>query len=147
MESDVVGDDEADDYRCLSWLDLEDSNSNGSNDSEEQVDRGDDCQESDEANNVASLPLYPINDVYLPSAVNHTLYNVEPQNIQMALNLLSEQKQDSARFCVVLRARDTGRIASVANVLRIVDSDVQRIPSAIGSTGEEKDNDDDDDDD
>mmetsp|Transcript_12851 Transcript_12851/g.27061 ORF Transcript_12851/g.27061 Transcript_12851/m.27061 type:complete len:495 (-) Transcript_12851:211-1695(-) len=118
-------DEETDDYRCLSWLDLEDSNEH--EDTEINEHRSDDTT-------ISTLPLYPINDVYLPSAVNHTLYNVEPQNIQMALNLLSEHENEHAasssspRFCVVLRARDTGRIASTANILRIVDADVQKIP-------------------
>ena len=36
-----------------------------------------------------TMPLYPLPAVYLPTtAVNHTLNNVEPRNIQMALWIL-----------------------------------------------------------
>lgn len=57
--------------------------------------------------------------------VNHTLNNVEPQNVKMALDLLSEAPENR-RFCVVLRAMDTGRIASIGTILRIVDADIQK---------------------
>jgi hypothetical protein len=57
------------------------------------------------------------------------LNNVEPQNIKMALDLLSE-KSSSRRFCVVLRAMDTGRIATVGTILRITDADVQKLVGA-----------------
>jgi hypothetical protein len=111
------GRDETDDYQCLSWIDLD----SGSNDE-------DDHQDQPKSSSV-TLPLYPLGEVYLPMSataiVNHTLNNVEPQNVKMALDLLSETSP-SPRFCVVLRAMDTGRIASVGNIFRIVDADVQK---------------------
>ncbi|VEU42314.1 unnamed protein product [Pseudo-nitzschia multistriata] len=129
-------DEEADEYRRLSWLDLEDSVSN-----KQKADAANETHQSNDPT-VATLPLYPIHDVYLPSTVNHTLYNVEPQNIQMALNLLSKNETAAtsppARFCVVLRARDTGRIASIANILRIVEAEVQRIPGPSETEKEEQ---------
>jgi hypothetical protein len=117
--------DEKDDYQCLSWIDLE--SDSGLNDEEDHQDQ--------QISTPVTLPLYPLGEVYLPMSarataratapVNHTLNNVEPQNIKMALDLLSEASP-SPRFCVVLRAMDTGRIASVGNILRIVDADVQK---------------------
>lgn len=141
--------DEKDDYKCLTWLDLE-------SDLKYEDDRGgssaadSDNQHDKQENEKVTLPLYPLSEVYLPMSttaiapntiVNHTLNNVEPQNIKMALDLISE-KSSSPRFCVVLRAIDTGRIASVGNVLRIVDADLQTFTGTTndvddGSNGEE----------
>ena len=65
-----------------------------------------------------TLPLYPLPVVYLPDpTVNHTLRNIEPRKIQMALDL---EQMDNPRFCVALRAMDTGRLARTATVLRVV---------------------------
>jgi hypothetical protein len=61
------------------------------------------------------MPLYPLGATYLPSMANHTLNNVEPRNIKMAQDL-----KEGGRFCVVLAALDTGRLASVGTVMRIV---------------------------
>lgn len=117
------------DYRCLSWLNLEskdDFDSDQTNSSEQHD---------------TTLPLYPLSEVYLPSgggsfAVNHTLNNVEPQNIQMALDLL--ESSSSPRFCVVLRTMDTGRIASVGNIFKIIDADIQKMPASTPEEEEEE---------
>ncbi len=116
-----IGPDEKRDYESLIWLDLESDMLNQDDDKEE--------------NTLMTLPLYPLTEVYLPMSttgishdttiVNHTLNNVEPQNVKMALDLLSEAPENR-RFCVVLRAMDTGRIASIGTILRIVDADIQK---------------------
>lgn len=62
------------------------------------------------------MPLYPLGATYLPSMTNHTLNNVEPRNIQMAQDL-----QIGGRFCVTLAAADSGRLASVGTVMRILE--------------------------
>ena len=61
------------------------------------------------------LPLYPLGATYLPY-MNHTLNNVEPRNIQMVQDL-----GKGGRFCVVLSALDTGRLASVGTIVRVVE--------------------------
>jgi hypothetical protein len=67
-----------------------------------------------------TMPLYPLGATYLPSLANHSLNNVEPRNIKMAQDL-----QEGGRFCVVLVALDTGRLASVGTVMRIVELEPQ----------------------
>ncbi|KAL3904523.1 MAG: hypothetical protein SGILL_010032 [Bacillariaceae sp.] len=75
------------------------------------------------------MPLYPLGAVYLPTenTTNHTLNNVEPQNVRMAQDLLRKAKDNDnpPRFCAVLRAMDSGRIASVGTIMRIVDAEEQ----------------------
>lgn len=77
------------------------------------VDRPD-ADESEEKGEI--MPLYPLGATYLPSLTNHTLNNVEPKNIQMAQDL-----KEGGRFCVTLAASDTGRLASVGTVMRILE--------------------------
>ena len=60
------------------------------------------------------MPIYPLSATYLPTG-NHTLRNTEPRNIKMAQDL-----KEGGRFCVVLSAMDTGRIATVGTVFRIL---------------------------
>lgn len=87
-----------------------------------------------------NIPLYPLQAVYLPTKhhVNYTLNNVEAQNVQMAKDLLlgvamsndtkSSKKvdtNDEPRFCVVLRTIDTGRIASIGTIMKIVNAEEQ----------------------
>lgn len=79
------------------------------------------------------MPLYPLSATYLPvQGINFTLNNVEPRNLQMALDLMDDDDDDSNDdskgkgnnhqcFCAVLCASDTGRIASVGTVLKILD--------------------------
>jgi len=62
------------------------------------------------------MPLYPLGATYLPSMTNHTLNNVEPRNIQMAQDL-----KEGGRFCVTLAAADSGRLASVGTVMRVLE--------------------------
>lgn len=115
-------------YQHLTWLDLDL--------------RAEESEAEDNLPALMEMPLYPLSAVYLPTteaAVNHTIVNVEPQNIQMAQDLLQLQQQllgDSStgkkkddgpplRFCAVLRAMDTGRIASVGTIMRILEAEEQ----------------------
>ena len=136
--------DERNDYESTLWLNL-DPDLNPKNDNRTSSSCSSDSDQ--EENATFTLPLYPLNEVYLPmsiastapdSIVNHTLNNVEPQNIKMALDLLSETTI-TPRFCVVLRAMDTGRIASVGNILRIVDADVQKLANCDDNDSTTKD--------
>lgn len=71
------------------------------------------------------MPLYPIGATYLPSKTTHFLNNMEPRNVQMALDL--GRLRVDRKFCVVLSATDTGRIASVGTVMEVVDIEMQRV--------------------
>lgn len=71
-----------------------------------------------------SLPLYPLSACYLPIG-QHQLRNIEPRNLKMALDL-----GVGGRFCVALSAQDTGRIASVGTVFRILHMDTQNDPAS-----------------
>jgi hypothetical protein len=107
-------------YRLLSWLDLSQTDQEKSDDIHSQT---------------TTMPLYPLGAVHLPtkSMVNHTLNNVEPQNIRMVEDLLNQLAnydqisniENQLKFCVVLRAMDTGRIASIGTVMSIVDAEKQ----------------------
>jgi hypothetical protein len=163
-------------YANIRWIDLlvdnlaSSSSSSQSNDQQVKTTMNGDSDDKILPSTIEILPLYPLPAVYLPvDAMNHTLNNVEPQNIQMAKDLtmtmttttvttLKQQisgdkvttppladddvttKEYTAttaaivdgyswmggrRFCTVLRAIDTGRIASVGVVLRIVDAEEQ----------------------
>ena len=95
-------------YRELSWLEPLDEKAQSTN--ETSLSSWDD------------IPLYPIPAVYLPVAgVNHTLNNVEPRNIQMTLDLTSEKSD--GMFCLALRAADTGRIARVGTLMKLLHAD------------------------
>jgi hypothetical protein len=67
-----------------------------------------------------TLPLYPLSATYLPAVgVNHTLNNVQPRNIRMALDLAAAPTQDQ-RFCVTLNTVDTGRLALTGVIMRVL---------------------------
>jgi hypothetical protein len=67
-----------------------------------------------------TLPLYPLSATYLPAmGVNHTLNNVQPRNICMALDLVSTESTDT-RFCVALNTVDTGKISTVGVIMRVL---------------------------
>jgi len=80
------------------------------------------------------MPLYPLDAVYLPYGNTvadgalteyHYLNNVEPRNLHMAMDLTSSDHREKGIppvFCAVLRASDTGRIATVGTILRIVEA-------------------------
>lgn len=72
-----------------------------------------------------TLPLYPLPACYLPTGQPQQLRNTEPRNVKMALDL-----GIGGRFCVVLSALDTGRIASVGTIFRIVRMDLQNDPAS-----------------
>ena len=76
-----------------------------------------------------TMPLYPLGATYVPAMdVNHTLNNVEPRNVKMALDLIETEVATNKPpdFCTVLVAADTGRIASVGTVMTIVDYEIQK---------------------
>jgi Lon protease-like protein len=82
----------------------------------------------DDSSLTSLMPLYPLPATYLPvQGTNFTLNNVEPRNLQMALDLMDDDDSNDSTgkgsrcFCAVLRATDTGRIASVGTVLKILD--------------------------
>lgn len=77
-----------------------------------------------------TLPLYPLDACYLPQLNSESgefaiLRNVEPRNIKMALDLKESKSDDAKVFCAVLRATDTGKVANVGTVMKIVDFDEQ----------------------
>ena len=69
------------------------------------------------------IPLYPLGAVHLPSPGQiHTLNNIEPRNIKMAEDLVDPEGEFDGRFCVTLRASDTGRVAQTATLMRVVNT-------------------------
>ncbi len=138
--------DDSKDYESLVWLDLDpELNSKNNEQAASTLTSG-----APHDNTPIKLPLYPLSEVYLPvsttlqspdTVVNHTLNNVEPQNVRMALDLLS-QTDEPPRFCVVLRAIDTGRIASIGTILRIVDADIQKLSNHNGNDSDSTDEED-----
>lgn len=104
-------------YNYISWIDpsvFTPSDSSQNNRDSEDSNGGPDV--------IASIPLYPLGATYLPSGTNQTLVNVEPRNVKMAQDLISSP---SPLFCAVLRASDTGRIANIGTLLRILDAEEQ----------------------
>ena len=78
-----------------------------------------------DAEGIRAYPLYPINAVYLPALdETYTLNNVEPRNIQMALDLW-ERNEYEGHFVTCLVTQDTGKIAQVGTLMRIVAADIQ----------------------
>ena len=86
------------------------------------------------------LPLYPLEACYLPvledeEEMNDDEYSVirsiEPRNLKMAQDMKQEALSEVdnvvcfARFCAVLKANDTGRIATVGTTMRVVEFDEQ----------------------
>lgn len=64
------------------------------------------------------LPLYPLGAVHLPSVTAvQILNNSEPRNVRMAQDL--EASLHGGLFVTVLRAADTGRIATVGTLMRL----------------------------
>lgn len=71
------------------------------------------------------VPLYPLPATFLPtSGVNHTLNNVEPKNVAMALDVMNSTEK---RFCVVLRLIDSGRVATVGTMMKLLDMEIHRL--------------------
>ena len=91
------------------------------------------CEGYESDKPLISLPLYPLEACYIPlgqghiNEIDHAIVrNVEPRNVKMALDL--EQKIEEGgdgRFCAVLKANDTGRIATFGTVMRVVHLDKQ----------------------
>lgn len=85
---------------------------------------------------VKRMPLYPLGAVHVPhSGENHTLINIEPKNVKMAMDIVNGQWEDNL-FCTSLRARDTNRIASVGTIMQLVDTEDRSISGARTWPGE-----------
>jgi hypothetical protein len=82
----------------------------------------DDDDDDDDLSNCRTIPLYPLAACYLPTG-QHQLRNIEPRNLKMATDLGT-----GGRFCVACSAIDTGRIAAVGTLLRILHMDPQTDP-------------------
>mmetsp|Transcript_14789 Transcript_14789/g.19301 ORF Transcript_14789/g.19301 Transcript_14789/m.19301 type:complete len:433 (-) Transcript_14789:259-1557(-) len=84
---------------------------------------------------LSEIPVYPLDACYLPICSSKSpvmrneedyaiLRNVEPRNVKMAQDLIQKNEEDRV-FCAVMRANDTGRIATVGTLMRIVSYDEQ----------------------
>ncbi|CAJ1947347.1 unnamed protein product [Cylindrotheca closterium] len=89
--------------------------------------------DSEDATTMMTVPIYPIPAVYLPIG-NHTLNNVEPRNLQMALDL-NVSSNTPPLFCVTLMAADTGKIATTGTLLRVTDMEAAYDP-LLGDDGD-----------
>jgi len=121
----------------LKWMDIETGQTGDSVDPRYKTGGGTDDSDSvyvEMIDPIMQLPLYPLPAVHLPTPGQiHTLNNVEPRNIRMANDLIDPDKGSGfdGRFCVTLRASDTGRIAQTATLMRLVN--VTRQESFDGS--------------
>lgn len=121
----------------LKWMDIETGQTGDSVDPRYKTGGGTDDSDSvyvEMVDPILQLPLYPLPAVHLPTPGQiHTLNNVEPRNIRMANDLIDPDKGSGfdGRFCVTLRASDTGRIAQTATLMRLVN--VTRQESFDGS--------------
>ena len=121
----------------LVWMDIETGQTGESVDTRSKTGGGADDSDSvhvERIDPILQLPLYPLPAVHLPTPGQlHTLNNVEPRNIRMANDLIDPDKGSGfdGRFCVTLRASDTGRIAQTATLMRLVN--VTRQESFDGS--------------
>jgi hypothetical protein len=97
-------------YSCLQWIDQKSGLASSS--SKDEI----------------HMPLYPIGAVYLPSNTTHYLINIEPRNIQMAIDLTRITPIADRKFCIVLMAMDTGQISSVGTVMVIDDMEIKYQP-------------------
>ena len=119
------------------WMDIETGQTGESVDTRSKNGGGTDDSDSvyvEMVDPILQLPLYPVPAVHLPTPGQiHTLNNVEPRNIRMANDLIDPDNGSGfdGRFCVTLRASDTGRIAQTATLMRLVN--VTRQESFDGS--------------
>ncbi|GAX15553.1 hypothetical protein FisN_6Hh149 [Fistulifera solaris] len=81
-----------------------------------------DVDDDIDSSHCRTVPLYPLAACYLPTG-QHQLRNIEPRNLKMANDL-----GINGRFCVVCSAVDTGRIAAVGTMFRILHMDPQTDP-------------------
>lgn len=86
------------------------------------------------------MPLYPLEACYLPVLEDEKelkddeysfIRSIEPRNLKMAMDMKQETFSEVddgvgvARFCAVLKANDTGRIATIGTIMRVVEFDEQ----------------------
>jgi hypothetical protein len=96
-----------------------------------------DMDDVDRSSWIETMPLYPLPAVHVPDRDNMdcTLWNMERRNIQMALDLELDISLSSNNasvvvdataamtkglICLVLQAKDTGRIVNVGTIVRIL---------------------------
>jgi hypothetical protein len=90
--------------------------------------------DDDTEDSCLSLPLYPLSATYLPAmGVNHTFNNVQPQYICMALDMAAAASAHTrdARFCTTLYAIDTGKIATVGAIMRVLETQPQEVDGTV----------------
>ena len=112
------------------WMDIESGSRGKSIDTRADTSHNNDNGEypdstltTDKGRDMLQLPLYPLGAVHLPSPCQiHTLNNIEPRNIKMAEDLVDPEGKFDGRFCVTLRASDTGRVAQTATLMRVVNT-------------------------
>ena len=110
----------------IRWMEIISSNgSSADNDAAyDPTSSGNDTSSSD----LLQLPLYPLGAVHIPSGHIQTLNNMQPQNIRMANDLNSDNGNlnFNGKFCVTLKAADTGRIAAIGTLMKVVSTEEQR---------------------
>jgi len=103
------------------WVDIETGQAGKSVEDSNKVTGAEPLSNPIESDDI--LPLYPLGAVHLPSPGQiHKLNNIEPRNIKMANDLIDPDCGFDGRFCVTLRASDTGRIARTATLMRVVNT-------------------------
>jgi hypothetical protein len=104
-------------YRNLQWLQ-----------DEEYADETNELSAKASADTLDWLPLYPLSATYLPHSGYHTLNNVQPQNIQMALGLLNKQQNNAsdnnAHFVVTLQFIDSERLSKIGIMMQLVNATI-----------------------
>ena len=110
----------------IRWMEIISSNGSSADNDAASIDptsSGNDTSSSD----LLQLPLYPLGAVHIPSGHIQTLNNMQPQNIRMANDLTSDNDSHfNGKFCVTLKAADTGRIAAIGTLMKVVSTEEQR---------------------
>jgi hypothetical protein len=127
----IPDDDDNNSGEQIQWLDLQQFSNQTMTSTKLQ-----DMDDVERGSWIETMPLYPLPAVHVPDRANMdcTLWNMERRNIQMALDLeldisLSSSKSSvvdataamtKGLFCLVLQAKDTGRIVNVGTIVRIL---------------------------
>ena len=144
--------------KFIQWMDLQDATTTPEHDSNYLVRNNKESIHGGATKVHCRMPLYPLPSVTIPDVTNEnvTFWNVERRNIQMVLDLEQPPPPTAVAgrccdprplLCVVLQAKDTGRIASVGTVVRIVHLDKELKYDRRTTTTTTRSSDDDDDDD
>jgi hypothetical protein len=127
----IPDDDDNNSGEQIQWLDLQQFSNQTMTSMKLQ-----DMDDVERSSWIETMPLYPIPAVHVPDRANMdcTLWNMERRNIQMALDLELDISSSSNNasvvdataamtkglFCLVLQAKDTGRIVNVGTIVRIL---------------------------